>query len=121
MGVDVLFHLPRSGVARSGNVAAGASTRRRSSRRAATGFSPCIGATWSWLVLPCQEVARCAKIIKPTSERTSDVVAFHLTLNVVPSMSRPPVAAVIVRCGQSISAEHAIEFTPLAAAIFVEI
>jgi len=63
------------------------------------------------LGLACDELVRRAKIIEPMSERTNDVVAYDLTLNVEPSMSRQPVAAVIARCGQSISAEYIVEFT----------
>lgn len=59
--------------------------------------------------LLCDGVVCRAKVIELVSERTSDVVAYRLTLDVLPSMSGQPVAAVIVLCG--LSAECISEFT----------
>lgn len=59
----------------------------------------------------CDDLARRAKVIEPLSERTKEVVAYDLTLNVEPSMHRQHVAAVIARCGQTVDAEYIVEFT----------
>mmetsp|Transcript_98113 Transcript_98113/g.227518 ORF Transcript_98113/g.227518 Transcript_98113/m.227518 type:complete len:421 (-) Transcript_98113:165-1427(-) len=61
--------------------------------------------------LPCEELVRRAKVIEPLSERTKEVIAYDLTLNVEPSMNRQHIAAVIARCGQPINAEYIVEFT----------
>jgi len=61
--------------------------------------------------LPCEELVRRAKVIEPLSERTNEVIAYDLTLNVEPSMSRQQIAAVVARCGQTINAEYIVEFT----------
>jgi len=61
--------------------------------------------------LPCEELVRRAKVIEPLSERTKEVIAYDLTLNVEPSMNRQHIAAVIARCGETIDAEYIVEFT----------
>lgn len=61
--------------------------------------------------LPCEELVKRAKVIEPLSERTKEVIAYDLTLNVEPSMDRQHIAAVIARCGQQVSAEYIVEFT----------
>lgn len=59
----------------------------------------------------CQELVARAKVIEPLTERTREVIAYDLTLNVEPSMNGQHIVAVIARCGQSISAEYIVEFT----------
>mmetsp|Transcript_28245 Transcript_28245/g.89796 ORF Transcript_28245/g.89796 Transcript_28245/m.89796 type:complete len:421 (-) Transcript_28245:198-1460(-) len=59
----------------------------------------------------CEELVKRAKIIEPLSERTQEVIAYDLTMNVEPSMNGQHMAAVIARCGQAINAEYIIEFT----------
>lgn len=61
--------------------------------------------------LSCDELVRRAKVIEPLSERTKEVIAYDLTLNVEPSMNRQHIAAVIARCGEAINAEYIVEFT----------
>jgi len=61
--------------------------------------------------LSCEELVKRAKVIEPLSERTKEVIAYDLTLNVEPSMDRQHMAAVIARCGQQVSAEYIVEFT----------
>lgn len=61
--------------------------------------------------LPCEELVRRAKVIEPLSERTKEVIAYDLTLNVEPSMNRQHIAAVIARCGDAVNAEYIVEFT----------
>lgn len=63
------------------------------------------------LGLPCEDLVRRAKVIEPLSERTKEVIAYDLTLNVEPSMNRQHIAAVIARCGQPVNAEYIVEFT----------
>mmetsp|Transcript_69391 Transcript_69391/g.206713 ORF Transcript_69391/g.206713 Transcript_69391/m.206713 type:complete len:420 (-) Transcript_69391:82-1341(-) len=63
------------------------------------------------LGLSCEDLVRRAKVIEPLSERTKEVIAYDLTLNVEPSMNRQHIAAVIARCGQPINAEYIVEFT----------
>jgi len=59
----------------------------------------------------CDDLVKRAKVIEPLSERTKEVIAYDLTLNVEPSMNRQHIAAVIARCGQSVNAEYIVEFT----------
>eukprot|EP00927_Polykrikos_kofoidii_P065760 TRINITY_DN61476_c0_g1_i1.p1 TRINITY_DN61476_c0_g1~~TRINITY_DN61476_c0_g1_i1.p1 ORF type:complete len:428 (+),score=54.34 TRINITY_DN61476_c0_g1_i1:57-1340(+) len=59
----------------------------------------------------CEELVRRAKVVEPLSEKTKEVIAYDLTLNVEPSMDRQHIAAVIARCGQAVSAEYIVEFT----------
>jgi len=59
----------------------------------------------------CDELVRGAKVIEPLTERSKEVIAYDLTLNVEASMDRQAVAAVIARCGQTVSAEYIVEFT----------
>lgn len=59
----------------------------------------------------CEDIVRRAKVIEPLSERTKEVIAYDLTLNVEPSMNRQRIAAVIARCGQQVDAEYIVEFT----------
>jgi len=61
--------------------------------------------------LSCEDLVRKAKVVEPLSERTKEVIAYDLTLNVEPSMDRQHIAAVIARCGQPVSAEYIVEFT----------
>jgi len=61
--------------------------------------------------LTCDELTKRAKVIEPLTERTREVVAYDLTLNVEPSMNRQQIAAVIARCGQTVEAEYIVEFT----------
>lgn len=61
--------------------------------------------------LSCEELVRRAKVIEPLSERTKEVIAYDLTLNVEPSMDHQHIAAVIARCGQPVAAEYIVEFT----------
>lgn len=61
--------------------------------------------------LSCDDLVKKAKVIEPLSERTKEVIAYDLTLNVEPSMNRQHIAAVIARCGQPVSAEYIVEFT----------
>lgn len=61
--------------------------------------------------LTCDELVSRAKVIEPLSERTKEVIAYDLTLNVEPSMNRQQITAVIARCGQLVSAEYIVEFT----------
>jgi hypothetical protein len=61
--------------------------------------------------LSCEELVRRAKVIEPLSERTKEVIAYDLTLNVEPSMNRQHIAAVIARCGEAVNAEYIVEFT----------
>mmetsp|Transcript_44601 Transcript_44601/g.77265 ORF Transcript_44601/g.77265 Transcript_44601/m.77265 type:complete len:424 (-) Transcript_44601:138-1409(-) len=61
--------------------------------------------------VPCDELVRKAKVIEPLTERSKEVIAYDLTLNVESSMNRQHVAAVIARCGQTVSAEYIVEFT----------
>jgi hypothetical protein len=61
--------------------------------------------------LSCDELVRRAKVIEPLSERSKDVIAYDLTLNVEPSMNRQHIAAVIAKCGEQIDAEYIVEFT----------
>jgi len=63
------------------------------------------------LGLSCEDLVRRAKVIEPLSERTKEVIAYDLTLNVEPSMNRQHIAAVIARCGQTVNAEYIVEFT----------
>jgi len=59
----------------------------------------------------CDELVRGAKVIEPLTERSKEVIAYDLTLNVESSMNHQAVAAVIARCGQTVSAEYIVEFT----------
>lgn len=59
----------------------------------------------------CDELVKRAKVIEPLSEKTKEVIAYDLTLNVEPSMNRQHIAAVIARCGQPVNAEYIVEFT----------
>lgn len=59
----------------------------------------------------CEELVKRAKVIEPLNERTKEVIAYDLTLNVEPSMNQQRIAAVIARCGQPINAEYIVEFT----------
>mmetsp|Transcript_88006 Transcript_88006/g.249326 ORF Transcript_88006/g.249326 Transcript_88006/m.249326 type:complete len:421 (+) Transcript_88006:59-1321(+) len=59
----------------------------------------------------CDDLVKRAKVIEPLSERTKEVIAYDLTLNVEPSMNRQHIAAVIARCGQPVNAEYIVEFT----------
>mmetsp|Transcript_73291 Transcript_73291/g.203275 ORF Transcript_73291/g.203275 Transcript_73291/m.203275 type:complete len:449 (+) Transcript_73291:186-1532(+) len=59
----------------------------------------------------CDELVRRAKVVEPLTERTKEVVAYDLTLNVEPSMDHQHIATVIARCGQPISAEYIVEFS----------
>lgn len=61
--------------------------------------------------IPCEDLVRRAKVIEPLTERSKEVIAYDLTLNVEASMNRQNVAAVIARCGQTVSAEYIVEFT----------
>jgi hypothetical protein len=61
--------------------------------------------------IPCDELVRRAKVIEPLTERSKEVIAYDLTLNVESSMDRQAVAAVIARCGEMVSAEYIVEFT----------
>merc|ERR1719183_1400892 len=61
--------------------------------------------------IPCDELVRRAKVIEPLTERSKEVIAYDLTLNVESSMNRQNVAAVIARCGEAVSAEYIVEFT----------
>jgi hypothetical protein len=61
--------------------------------------------------IPCDELVRRAKVIEPLTERSKEVIAYDLTLNVESSMDRQNIAAVIARCGQTVSAEYIVEFT----------
>eukprot|EP00928_Gymnodinium_smaydae_P069861 TRINITY_DN5364_c0_g1_i1.p1 TRINITY_DN5364_c0_g1~~TRINITY_DN5364_c0_g1_i1.p1 ORF type:complete len:442 (-),score=75.39 TRINITY_DN5364_c0_g1_i1:181-1506(-) len=61
--------------------------------------------------LPCEQLVAAAKVVEPLNERTKEVIAYELTLNVERSMDRQQVATVIARCGQELSAEYIIEFT----------
>mmetsp|Transcript_47677 Transcript_47677/g.136626 ORF Transcript_47677/g.136626 Transcript_47677/m.136626 type:complete len:428 (-) Transcript_47677:81-1364(-) len=61
--------------------------------------------------LSCEELVKRAKVIEPLSEKTREVIAYDLTLNVEPSMNRQNIAAVIARCGQPVNAEYIVEFT----------
>jgi len=61
--------------------------------------------------LPCTELVKRAKVIEPLNERTKEVIAYDLTLNVEPSMAGQQVAAVIARCGDVVNAEYIVEFT----------
>lgn len=61
--------------------------------------------------IPCDELVRRAKVIEPLTERSKEVIAYDLTLNVEASMNRQNVAAVIARCGELVSAEYIVEFT----------
>eukprot|EP00434_Breviolum_minutum_P006262 symbB.v1.2.005526.t1/scaffold323.1/size229223/3 len=55
--------------------------------------------------LSCEQLVKRAKVIEPLVEKTREVVAYDLTLNVEPSMDGQHIAAVIARCGQKINAE----------------
>jgi len=61
--------------------------------------------------LSCDEMVKRAKVIEPLSERTKEVIAYDLTLNVEPSMNQQHIAAVIARCGDTVNAEYIVEFT----------
>lgn len=61
--------------------------------------------------LPCADLVKRAKVIEPLNERTKEVIAYDLTLNVEPSMAGQQVAAVIARCGEAVNAEYIVEFT----------
>lgn len=61
--------------------------------------------------LSCDQLVKRAKVIEPLVEKTKEVVAYDLTLNVEPSMDSQHIAAVIARCGQKINAEYIVEFT----------
>lgn len=61
--------------------------------------------------LPCEELVRRAKVIEPLNERTREIIAYDLTLNVEPTMNRQHIAAVIARCGQKVDSEYIVEFT----------
>jgi len=63
------------------------------------------------LGLSCNDLVRRAKVIEPLSERTKEVIAYDLTLNVEPSMNRQHIATVIARCGETVNAEYIVEFT----------
>jgi len=62
------------------------------------------------LGLPCTELVRRAKVVEPLTERTQEVIAYDLTLNVEPSMDHQHIAAVIARCDAAVSAEYIVEF-----------
>jgi len=59
----------------------------------------------------CEELVKQAKVIEPLTERSTEVIAYDLTLNVDPSMNLRNFAAVIARCGEPVSAEYIVEFT----------
>lgn len=59
----------------------------------------------------CEDLVRKAKVIEPLTERSKEVIAYDLTLNVEPSMNHQNIAAVIARCGQTVEAEYIVEFT----------
>merc|ERR1719414_1051737 len=61
--------------------------------------------------LSCQDLVKRAKVIEPLRERTKEVIAYDLTLNVEPSMDRQHIAAVIARCGDVVNAEYIVELT----------
>jgi len=61
--------------------------------------------------IACEELVRRAKVIEPLTERSKEVIAYDLTLNVEASMNRQNIAAVIARCGETVSAEYIVEFT----------
>lgn len=61
--------------------------------------------------LSCEQLVKRAKVIEPLVEKTREVVAYDLTLNVEPSMDGQHIAAMIARCGQKINAEYIVEFT----------
>lgn len=61
--------------------------------------------------LSCEDLMKRAKVTEPLNERTAEVIAYDLTLNVEPSMAGQQVAAVIARCGEAINAEYIVEFT----------
>lgn len=61
--------------------------------------------------LSCEQLVKTAKVIEPLVEKTKEVVAYDLTLNVEPSMNGQHIAAVIARCGQTINAEYIVDFT----------
>lgn len=59
----------------------------------------------------CEELVRRAKVIEPLTERSLEVIAYDLTLNVEPSMSRQQISTIIARCGEQVSAEYIVELT----------
>lgn len=59
----------------------------------------------------CEDLVKKAKVIEPLTERSKEVIAYDLTLNVEPSMNHQNIAAVIARCGQTVEAEYIVEFT----------
>mmetsp|Transcript_67395 Transcript_67395/g.161641 ORF Transcript_67395/g.161641 Transcript_67395/m.161641 type:complete len:452 (+) Transcript_67395:140-1495(+) len=59
----------------------------------------------------CNELVKRAKVVEPLTERSKEVIAYDLTINVEPSMNGQKIAAVIARCGESISTEYIVEFT----------
>merc|ERR1712050_47424 len=59
----------------------------------------------------CDDLVKRAKVIEPLSERTKEVIAYDLTLNVEPSMNHQLIATVVARCGQAVNAEYIVEFT----------
>lgn len=61
--------------------------------------------------ISCDQLVQRAKVMEPLNEKTKDVIAYDLTLNVERSMNGEQIAAVIARCGQRINAEYIIEFT----------
>lgn len=63
------------------------------------------------LGLSCEELIKRAKVIEPLRERTKEVIAYDLTLNVEPSMNRQHIAAVVARCGDVVNAEYIVELT----------
>jgi len=59
----------------------------------------------------CDDLVKGAKVIEPLTERSKEVIAYDLTLNVESSMNQQAIAAVIARCGETVSAEYIVEFT----------
>mmetsp|Transcript_9155 Transcript_9155/g.28355 ORF Transcript_9155/g.28355 Transcript_9155/m.28355 type:complete len:421 (-) Transcript_9155:188-1450(-) len=59
----------------------------------------------------CEDLMRRAKVVEPLNERSKEVTAYDMTLNVEPSLNGRRIAAVIARCGQQINAEYIVEFT----------
>ncbi|CAE7511489.1 unnamed protein product [Symbiodinium sp. CCMP2592] len=59
--------------------------------------------------LSCDQLVKRAKVIEPLVEKTKEVVAYDLTLNVIAAQDSQHIAAVIARCGQKINAECSLE------------
>mmetsp|Transcript_43329 Transcript_43329/g.99852 ORF Transcript_43329/g.99852 Transcript_43329/m.99852 type:complete len:426 (+) Transcript_43329:126-1403(+) len=59
----------------------------------------------------CNDLVAKAKVVEPLTERSKEIIAYDLTINVEPSMNGQHIAAVIARCGEPISTEYIVEFT----------